>query len=615
MKTIRAATPLALIMLLCTMVFVLFGTSETGYAKKIDRKNEQQNAAENIFLQDFAPLSDVSYTVFSSGILIAEGNKKTDKDGNLTITHKRPAETFQTQIVYNFNIVSGKDYLDVLVRMDLKSGKITMSGSGLDEFSDVLIVTPKGEMRTKSDWSGAFAEEGISTAHDNGEFEIAMHGFDNFAPLAKRQSPAIIKVLAAPGGGGADSGGVNEYKLKKIKTPLPPLSVDDDAHIKDTIKKITENYIAAMQFMTDQLSAVTMQSTMAIGTFFDAKLQLEAQREMQRGTAEVVKDYHPSEEMCRVGTFMRSVASTEQKANADRYALNQILMARYKNQAATAGAESAGGDMNARLKQFREVYCNRADHNAGLDFMCEHDQNEKITGDPDIGGKDETRFNKDIDYFRTIEMPGTLDIDYSDKDGSKAEAKKTKPNAATMSADEEDVIALAKNIYWPHLLTYADRERLDDNYPGYMDAQRLIAMNNIAHSSFTNIASMKARSAKPEAGEEPGWLFMKTLMKDFGISEPDIETMIGKEPSYWAQMEVLTKKMYQLPDFYTNLYDKPVNVERMGVALDAIKLMQMRDHYNSALRREMLSSAQLETELMNSKQYNQASIGLTARLK
>lgn len=599
MKITRTAVPLALIMLLCTMVFVLFGTPETGHAKRIDRKAQEENRVETMFLQGFAPLSKVTYTVFSSGILIVEGSKETDKDGNLTIKHKRPTETFQTHVVYDFNIENGSDYLNMLVRMDLKSGKITMSGNGLNEFSEIFIVTPEDEIRTKSDWSGAFLEEGISTARDNSEFKIALHGLNNFAPIAERKNPAILKVLAAPGGGGPDPGGVNKYILKQIKGPFP-LSVDVDAHIQNTIRLITENYVAAMQLMTEQLNAVTMQSTMAIGTFFDAKIQLEAQREMQRATAEAVKDYHPSEEMCRIGTFMRSVAATEQKANADRYALNQILTARYKNQAATGAAESAGGDMDARLRQFREVYCDRSDHNGGLDFICEHDQDDIIAGKTGIGGPVKSRLNKDIDYFRTIEMPGTLDMDFGN---------------GVLDEDEADVIALAKNLYWPDLLQYPDPERIDDNAPGYMDAQRVIALNSIAHSSFTNIASMKSRAAEATAGNQPGWAFMKILMRDFGISDPDIETMIGEEPSYWAQMEVLTKRMYQLPDFYTNLYDKPVNVERMGVALDAIKLMQMRDHYNSALRREMLSSAQLETELMNSKQYNQATTGLSSRLR
>ena len=73
--------------------------------------------------------------------------------------------------------------------------------------------------------------------------------------------------------------------------------------------------------------------------------------------------------------------------------------------------------------------------------------------------------------------------------------------------------------------------------------------------------------------------------------------MLGQNPSYYAQMDVLTKKIYQNPNFYTSLYDKPTNVRRIGVSMDAISLMQMRDQYESALRKEMLLSLMLEQEL------------------
>ena len=64
-------------------------------------------------------------------------------------------------------------------------------------------------------------------------------------------------------------------------------------------------------------------------------------------------------------------------------------------------------------------------------------------------------------------------------------------------------------------------------------------------------------------------------------------------------MEVLTKKIYQNPDFYTNLYDKPANVERKGVALQAIGLMQKFDLFKSYLRNEASLSILLELAVMD----------------
>jgi hypothetical protein len=63
-------------------------------------------------------------------------------------------------------------------------------------------------------------------------------------------------------------------------------------------------------------------------------------------------------------------------------------------------------------------------------------------------------------------------------------------------------------------------------------------------------------------------------------------------------MEILTKKLYQNPTFYTELYDKPANVARKNASMQAIELMQRRDMVRSLLRSEAVLSVMLETALM-----------------
>ena len=92
---------------------------------------------------------------------------------------------------------------------------------------------------------------------------------------------------------------------------------------------------------------------------------------------------------------------------------------------------------------------------------------------------------------------------------------------------------------------------------------------------------------------------MKSFLREFDFADDaEIHAYLGERPSYYAQMEVLTKKLYQHPNFYTNLYDKPVNVDRMGVAMDALSLMNQRDRYDSMLRREMLNAMLIEESLI-----------------
>lgn len=348
----------------------------------------------------------------------------------------------------------------------------------------------------------------------------------------------------------------------------------------------TNQVLPALMLFTEQMSAVAMQQTMIVGQFFDAKHQLETQRLHQTLKAEAVKDYHPSEQMCRVGSYIRSIAKAEQKSETDKRILNEIMASRFVNEAGQSTAEGAGYDSEARLKQYREVYCDIRDNNNGLDFMCDHEQDRK----PDtgkLGADDKKRVNKDIDFVRTLEHPYTLKLDFAEEE---------------VSEDEEDIIALAKNLYWLEPFTFANSKDLPDKASAFLDARRVIALNSIAHNSFATLAGMKAQAAEPEEGVEPGWAFMKALMKEFGFADneegrKEIEALIGERPSYWAQMDFLTKKIYQNPDFYTNLYDKPANVDRMSVVLEAMKIMQLRDHFDSSLRREMINAAMVENEL------------------
>ena len=66
-------------------------------------------------------------------------------------------------------------------------------------------------------------------------------------------------------------------------------------------------WVGGLQLMANQLTAVMTQQVFAIGKLFDAKHQLETQRLLQQKYARAHKDYHPSEQMCEIGTFSRDL--------------------------------------------------------------------------------------------------------------------------------------------------------------------------------------------------------------------------------------------------------------------------------------------------------------------
>ena len=183
----------------------------------------------------------------------------------------------------------------------------------------------------------------------------------------------------------------------------------------------------------------------------------------------------------------------------------------------------------------------------------------------------------------------TLDIDFAYAHSPGADTRAPTP-------DEEDALALAKNLYWPTALTEVQKKEIADDYADYMDSRTMRATIGVAHNTYATLAGMKAKTVPVDDGTG-GWDYMKSMMRDFGLSDEDIVEMLGEYPSYYAQMDVLTKKIYQRPDFYTDLYDKPTNVKRIRAAMTAIQIMQQRDAFDSALRREMLTSLMVEQAL------------------
>ncbi len=122
-------------------------------------------------------------------------------------------------------------------------------------------------------------------------------------------------------------------------------------------------------------------------------------------------------------------------------------------------------------------------------------------------------------------------------------------------------------------------------------------------ANCSGVGSDGSPSSDPVSGSIGGppnsRVYMEHILKELGMPSDDILQILGENPSYFAQMEIITKKMYQNPDFYTNLYDKPANIERKTAAMQAIKLMQKFDMLKSFLRNEMATSILLELAVVD----------------
>lgn len=576
-------------------------------------------------LNDFTLGTEISYELIADGLVIDEGKNIYNEKGLKLKIPNQQAVSQAKNLGYNLRItpeksISDVETLDLLINLDREHKNITFEGTGLSDTTNLVLKHNKEIQNIAPDWAGLFSE---NIENDQGEQGKSVQ-------LAFQNS-------------GVKSD-VNPIATGQMEVFFP--GYGDNA---GNLGQVQSRYSAILAQMAHHLSIVMVVQTEAIGLFFDAGIQLETQRKHQELRARAHKDYHPSEQMCRIGTFIRSVAHAESKSETTKHALNKVLMNQYLATQSSSAAEGPIVHEAARIAQYKNTYCDPRDGGGATEAMCK---------DALTTSKLE-QLNKDIDYTRTLESKLTLDINFNDLGMSGS-------TPHILTDDEKDLIALAKNLYFPNVFEEPSEPSLVSSLvpllkqnqiaQAHLDSRSYAAKLNVAHNSFLNIVGMKTaapegqartttattpappafssgspvqntppggtqgtivttRTAPPALAEDTGWAHMKALLREFGMTPIDmngdgdttdavdmtvdeqIDEMLGERPSYYAQMEVLTKKIYQSPDFYTNLYDKPANVERIGVSLDAIAVMNQRDRFDSLLRREMLASVLLEEEL------------------
>ncbi len=378
--------------------------------------------------------------------------------------------------------------------------------------------------------------------------------------------------------------------------------------------------VPAMAAMATQMGAVAMQYTAIIGSFLDAQIQMDTQRLFRKLQFEAHKDYRPSEDFCWFGTNVRSLAATDNIARFNSLALSKISLSRQLGVINMAGSASYKDDYKSRWSQFVSTYCDPGDNNyqgakTGLELACDHDGPGGTTL---VGALDHNRVNRDIDYTRLIEEPRTLDIDFTN---NSLDSENTL--VVSQPGDEEDVIALSKNLYGHKVLSRSISNTSMDSESAkrlYLTLRSIAAKRGVAQASFNAIVGLKsAGTAHENPGETldyPSALapstrahkqtarYMAAIVEQLLPPDPsgasggaNIFDLIGYSPSYYSQLEILAKRIYQNPDFYVNLYDTPANVSRKKVAMKAVELMVDRAIYESQLRREMNVSVLLASKL------------------
>lgn len=333
--------------------------------------------------------------------------------------------------------------------------------------------------------------------------------------------------------------------------------------------------------MGDQWRDFITTNAMMIGAFLDGYTANAAQANLQSLNANTLRDYQVSDQVCKLGTMSRSLAATDVRQGVQQTVLSEINLSRNIGTLHSIASSGRGRDNQSRLYGFVQFFCDNTDNNDGLGQLCKA-----------AGSTRDVEFNRDVDYTRAIDDRMTLNIDLTNN---------------TLSRDEKDVIFLGHMLYGHRQNTKRMREKEIESSGGverYTLTRSVAARRSVAENTYNAIAAMKA------SGVGASNTYLTAVLTNLGMTPSEISkytkgAYLGTvkagfddqvQPSYYAQMDVLTKRLYQDPAFYANLMDTKANVKRTSTALEGLSLAQDRDIFRSMARSEMLLAVLLELE-------------------
>lgn len=418
----------------------------------------------------------------------------------------------------------------------------------------------------------------------------------NFSDLAgSAEVGSMMDAAGGVGGAGGNGGSYNNDDCNCCVNPGGMLgqmikSILQNNFLKEEI--VQDDLKPANQTLADSLREKIILRFLMIGAFMDGQTEVQSVTTLQKLNAKAMRDYQVSEQICRFGSISKGLSQSSNKAKAAEQSIMNRMVARQTLDKSTLssvfGDSTEGGrngDKSARLKRVATRYCDPQEMNGNYAAIAT-EQGKIVT--PFCTSTDPKNWNADIDAGKTLFAVNSTGSSLA---------------GFGRSDDEQNLIDLGSNLYANNLplnLGASDMMRIQENgsqgnesnITKLMDMRSILAKHSVAAGSFAAIAGMKT------AGSADAKDQLQAVAKELGVTDQkDLDALIGDNPSYYAQMDFLTKKLYQTPGFYANLYDTPSNVLRQQTALKAISLMQDRDIYESLQRSEMILSVILEAKI------------------
>lgn len=340
-----------------------------------------------------------------------------------------------------------------------------------------------------------------------------------------------------------------------------------DAFYKCPVEQDLKSYV-------NEVQNVALAKLAMIGAFLDASILNNTLNDLQAETSKSLQSYTPSDQVCRFGTMVRSLAATDSKVDSNKRLLDEAALQRDLGKQFSAAASGGGQDIYTRLDIFHDKYCNLLDNASGLSKLC--------TSAPAIS---DINYNKDIDFVGVIDNPLSVDADLMN---------------SNVTPTETAILKLSDFLYGHTQFN----QRISDNslvgsppeQEKYHKWRSVSARRAVAQNTYNALVAMKM------AGTGNSDDYLLSILYQLGLSAADSDKYLGGKSStptnasYNAQMNLLTKQIFQDPSFYANLMESKNNVKRISASLQGIGLMQGRDTYKSMTRSEMLMALLVELE-------------------
>ena len=384
---------------------------------------------------------------------------------------------------------------------------------------------------------------------------------------------------------------------------------------------LEDEVFPALRRMTTELTTAGLNHAGIIGKLIDAQTQIDTQRVHASLAAQAHKDYQPSASVCVFGTATKALTMAEENTKLTQSVLSRYQLNRLTNNADSAASQGyheekvgLAGSATGRLETFIRNFCNPNDMNrlqsgssiggnfTGLGMMC-----------GDLENRDTPILvNKDIDFTGSIMSRRTIDLDFMATELPQSGADSSFPSAIVEEEGKPnagiEVFQMSSYLFGHEVDNKITAETLSDPSKArqFLDKRSWIAKRSVATNSFNSIVALKTRGSSSEIDgyDGPGYAdanyeYIANLLVELGLEDEEIAKYLGTEDgnkaiSYFAQMEILAKKIYQRPSFYVDLYDKPENVKRKIVAMQAVGLMLDREIQESHARSEALLAQLLE---------------------